>query len=235
MFFVRLGVKSMLLVGMAAWTARYVLFAFGDTGALVWMLYVGILLHGICYDFFFVTGQIYVDKKAPADMRAAAQGFIAFVTLGVGMFIGSWLSGRVVDAYCVDRRARGHDWQRIWLVPAAGAAAVLVLFALFFRSRRRTVNGASSPRRRRHARKRRASAATAWASAAGWIGLARCIWKPAASARSPLVVARAGGHRRGRHRGEAWPRSSRGSPNQLVAVLARHRDVREQQIDRSGA
>ena len=108
------------------------LFALGDNGALVWMLYAGILLHGICYDFFFVTGQIYVDTKAPPDLRAAAQGFIAFVTLGVGMFIGSWVSGRVVDAYRLV--GGGHDWHRIWLVPAAGAAIVLVLFALFFRS-----------------------------------------------------------------------------------------------------
>ncbi len=131
-FFRRLGVKYMLLVGMAAWTARYALFAFGDNGALVWMLYAGILLHGICYDFFFVTGQIYVDQKAPGDLRAAAQGFIAFVTLGVGMLIGSWVSGRVVDAFRVG--ADGHAWQQIWLVPAAGAAAVLLLFALFFRS-----------------------------------------------------------------------------------------------------
>ena len=131
-FFRRLGVKWMLLVGMAAWTARYVLFAYGDNAALVWMLYAGILLHGICYDFFFVTGQIYVDTKAPPDLRAAAQGFIAFVTLGVGMFIGSWVSGRVVDAYRL--AGGGHDWHRIWLVPAAGAAIVLVLFALFFRS-----------------------------------------------------------------------------------------------------
>jgi nucleoside transporter len=130
-FFRRLGVKYMLLVGMAAWTTRYALFAFGDNGALVWMLYAGILLHGICYDFFFVTGQIYVDRKAPDDLRAAAQGFIAFVTLGVGMFIGSWASGRIVDAFSA---GGGHDWQRIWIVPAAASAAVLVLFALFFKS-----------------------------------------------------------------------------------------------------
>ena len=128
-FFRRLGVKYMLLVGMAAWTARYALFATGDTGSLAWMLYLGILLHGICYDFFFVTGQIYVDRKAPGDLRAAAQGFIAFVTLGVGMFIGSWASGRVVDAFAT---GTGHDWSRIWLVPSAGAAVVLVLFALLF-------------------------------------------------------------------------------------------------------
>ena len=131
-FFRRLGVKWMLLVGMAAWTARYTFFAYGNTDALVWMLYGGILLHGICYDFFFVTGQIYVDRRAPGDLRAAAQGFIAFVTLGVGMLIGSWVSGRVVDAF---RVGDAHAWDRIWLVPAAGAAAVLVLFALFFRSR----------------------------------------------------------------------------------------------------
>jgi nucleoside transporter len=130
-FFRRLGVKWMLLVGMLAWTARYAFFAYGNNAELVWMLYAGILLHGICYDFFFVTGQIYVDQKAPSDLRAAAQGFIAFVTLGVGMFIGSWASGRVVDAFVV---GTGHDWGRIWLVPAAGAALVFVLFAVFFRS-----------------------------------------------------------------------------------------------------
>jgi MFS family permease len=130
-FFRRLGVKWMLLVGMAAWTTRYLLFAYGNNGPLVWMLYAGILVHGVCYDFFFVTGQIYVDQKAPADLRAAAQGLIAFVTLGVGMFIGSYLSGMVVDAYAT---SAGHAWDRIWVVPAAGAAGVLVLFALFFQT-----------------------------------------------------------------------------------------------------
>jgi nucleoside transporter len=130
-FFKRLGVKYMLLVGMAAWTTRYLLFAFGNAITQMWMLYAGILLHGVCYDFFFVTGQIYVDRRAPADLRAAAQGLLTFVTWGVGMFIGAWASGRVVDAF---RVTDGHAWDRIWLVPAAGAAAVLVLFALLFGS-----------------------------------------------------------------------------------------------------
>jgi MFS family permease len=140
-FFRRLGVKYMLLVGMAAWVTRYLLFAYGNNAALVWMLYGGIVLHGICYDFFFVTGQIYVDQKAPGDVRAAAQGFITFVTYGVGMLIGSWLSGKVVDRYAsaIDGRV-AHDWNRIWLVPAGGALAVLILFALFFRSDERPLN-----------------------------------------------------------------------------------------------
>jgi len=139
-FFRRLGVKYMLLAGMAAWSARYLLFAGGNNGSLVWMLYAGIVLHGVCYDFFFVTGQIYVDRKAPGDLRAAAQGFIAFATLGVGMFIGSWLSGKVVDAF-------NHQWDRIWLVPAAGAAAVLILFALFFKASEETSSTVPSEER----------------------------------------------------------------------------------------
>ncbi|MCH7684666.1 MAG: nucleoside permease [Gemmatimonadetes bacterium] len=125
-FLIRFGVKKILLVGMLAWTLRYVLFAFGD----VWMLYFGILLHGVCYDFFFVTGQIYVDQKADVKIRAAAQGFIAFVTLGAGLFIGSKISGVVVEAYTT---TGGHDWRTIWLVPAVGAAGVLLLFAAMFR------------------------------------------------------------------------------------------------------
>jgi MFS family permease len=135
----------MLLAGMAAWTARYLLFAYGNNQAMAWMLYGGILLHGICYDFFFVTGQIYVDRKAPADLRAAAQGLIAFVTLGVGMFIGSWASGRTVDAFAVPG---GHAWDRIWLVPAVGAAAVLLLFALLFRAEGAAPRRTTPPRSR---------------------------------------------------------------------------------------
>ncbi|MGZ8490720.1 MAG: nucleoside permease [Gemmatirosa sp.] len=136
-FFARLGVKKMLLIGMAAWTLRYVLFAHGDATSGMWMLYLGLLLHGVCYDFFFVTGQIYVDQRAGLKIRAAAQGFIALVTLGVGQAIGSWLSGVVVDANTTAAAtgAVGHDWRAIWLVPAAGALVVLVLFALLFRPR----------------------------------------------------------------------------------------------------
>ncbi len=134
-FFVRLGVKRMLLVGMAAWALRYVLFAYGDSGSLLWMLYGGIILHGICYDFFFVTGQIYVDQQASIRIRAAAQGFIALVTLGAGQYVGSWVSGMVVEANSVPGPGDVpvHDWTSIWLVPAVGAVAVLLLFAIFFR------------------------------------------------------------------------------------------------------
>lgn len=146
-FFVRLGVKRMLLVGMAAWTARYLLFAYGDVGALAWMLYLGILLHGICYDFFFVTGQIYVDQQADVRIRAAAQGFIALVTLGAGQFVGSWLSGLVVEANATAEVAgvAQHDWMSIWLVPAIGAAVVLLLFALLFHPRERRDEPAAEP------------------------------------------------------------------------------------------
>lgn len=136
-FLLRLGIKRTLLLGMAAWTIRYGLFAFGDTGSLVWMLYAGILLHGVCYDFFFVTGQIYVDRRAHPEIRASAQGFLALVTLGLGLFIGALVSGSVVDMF-TSTGADGvsvHEWRRIWLIPAAAAAAVLVLFAAAFRPR----------------------------------------------------------------------------------------------------
>jgi nucleoside transporter len=134
---VRMGVKKIMLVGMAAWALRYAMFAYGNAGSMVWALYLGILLHGVCYDFFFVTGQIYVDQQAGNNSRSAAQGLIAFVTLGVGLFIGSRVSGNVVDAYAITG-ANGvvtHDWRSIWMVPAVGAAVILVIFAVLLRPR----------------------------------------------------------------------------------------------------
>lgn len=107
-FFARLGVKWMLLVGMLCWGLRYVLFLFGANPSLVAFLYLGIILHGICYDFFFVTAYIYVDKKAPEAMRAKAQGFIALVTLGAGMFVGANLSGWIVDQYSFPKTTPTH-------------------------------------------------------------------------------------------------------------------------------
>lgn len=132
-FFVRLGVKKMLLIGMAAWVMRYVLFAYGNNGALVALLYGGIILHGVCFDFFFVTGQIYVDKSVARGQRAAAQGFIHVVTYGVGQLIGSWAAGAVVDRYAVASDAgTRHLWQTIWTVPAVMAFIVMLLFLIFF-------------------------------------------------------------------------------------------------------
>ncbi len=129
-FFIRLGIKKMLLIGMAAWVVRYAFFAWGDLGGLVWMLYLGIVLHGICYDFFFVTGQIYVDKKADKEIRASAQGFIALLTYGVGLGIGSVLSGKIVDLFTTDG---AKDWTSIWWMPCIFAAFVTVLFYLLFK------------------------------------------------------------------------------------------------------
>jgi nucleoside transporter len=132
-FFRKLGVKWMLIAGMAAWAFRYLLFAFGNATDLVFMFYLGILLHGICYDFFFVTGQIYVDKAAPKEIQASAQGFITLVTYGVGMLIGSWVSGPVVDRYATKvGEAVSHDWTAIWLWPASMAFVIILLFAFFF-------------------------------------------------------------------------------------------------------
>jgi nucleoside transporter len=136
-FLIRVGIKKTLLIGMLAWVVRYVFFAFGDNGSLVSLLYGGILLHGICYDFFFAAGQIYVDKKAPAEIRASAQGFIGFVTYGVGMVVGAYVAGFIVQHYAVvtDGVASGHVWKSIWLIPAAMAGAVLLAFALMFREK----------------------------------------------------------------------------------------------------
>jgi nucleoside transporter len=129
-FFVRLGVKKMLLFAMAAWIVRYLLFGFGDTGSGIWLLYGGIILHGICYDFFFVTGQIYTDERAGEKIRSAAQGMITLATYGVGMLIGFWVAGQVSEHY---KTVDGHNWKNIWMVPAAIAGVVLLIFALFFK------------------------------------------------------------------------------------------------------
>ncbi|HEY0264536.1 MAG TPA: MFS transporter [Granulicella sp.] len=133
-FFRRLGVKYMLVAGMAAWVLRYLFFAYGDASAGMWMLWGGIVTHGICYDFFFVTGQIYIDEKVNANLRAAAQGLITFLTYGVGMFIGAWLSGRVVDHYTLPVAAGEitYNWRSIWIFAAALAGVVLVLFLATF-------------------------------------------------------------------------------------------------------
>jgi nucleoside transporter len=129
-FLQRFGMKITLLIGMLAWACRYVLFSFGDAHGLAFMLIVGIALHGVCYDFFFVSGQIYTDSKAGAQHRSAAQGMITLATYGVGMLIGFWAAGRIDDAYSSGGM---HDWRSIWLYPAAFAAVVFVLFAATFR------------------------------------------------------------------------------------------------------
>lgn len=134
-FLVRLGVKKMLLFGMVAWAARYVLFALGNSDSLIFMFYSGIILHGICYDFFFVTGHIHVDNVAPKKIQASAQGFIALITYGLGLLIGTKISGVVVKMYETEL-ASGvfvHDWKSIWLIPAVMAAVIIIVFAIFFK------------------------------------------------------------------------------------------------------
>ena len=139
-FFARLGVKWMLLVGMGAWVVRYVLFALAAPDAIFWMIALGILLHGICYDFFFVTGQIYVDKKSTPAIRGQAQGFLVFVTYGVGMLIGAQVAGEVYNRFLAGAGAgaltlRLDQWHDFWWIPAGFAAAVMAFFALFFHDR----------------------------------------------------------------------------------------------------
>lgn len=128
-FFLRTwGVRKILLVGMAAWVVRYLLFKFGYEGQ-TWMLYLGVLMHGICYDFFFATGQIYTDQKASPDIRNAAQGLITFATYGLGLTLGSWFSGQVAGKYTTNGII---DWSAMWLVPAGIAAVVLAVFLVLF-------------------------------------------------------------------------------------------------------
>ncbi|MGQ0715531.1 MAG: MFS transporter, partial [Gemmatimonadaceae bacterium] len=142
-FFARLGVKWMLAAGMAAWVLRYLLFALGAPDAVYWMIVGGILLHGICYDFFFVTGQIYVDKKSTPAVRGQAQGFLVLITYGVGMLIGAQLAGNLYNAFLDGAPALTlEEWQGFWYIPAAFAAAVMVFFGLAFRDR---VSGDGAP------------------------------------------------------------------------------------------
>lgn len=144
LFFVRLGVKWMLAVGMGAWVLRYVLFALAAPDAIFWMIAAGILLHGICYDFFFVTGQIYVDKKSTPAIRGQAQGFLVLITYGIGMLIGAQIAGNVYNGFLGDAGALTlEQWRSFWYIPAAFAAAVLLFFVATFRDR--TVTSAGAP------------------------------------------------------------------------------------------
>ena len=131
-FFKRFGFKKTLLVGMLAWGIRYLLFAYGNSGELAFMLIIGIAMHGICYDFFFVSGQIYTDSKAGEKVKSAAQGLITLATYGVGMLVGFYVAGKITDANVIGDGQ--HDWSSIWTFPAIFAAVVLVLFAVFFKN-----------------------------------------------------------------------------------------------------
>ncbi len=134
LLFLRFGVKWMLAIGMGAWVLRYVLFAMGAPDAVFWMVATGILLHGVCFDFFFVTGQIYVDKKSTPAVRGQAQGFLVLVTYGLGMFVGAQIAGALFNAFLGDAPALTLAlWQEFWLVPAGFAFLVLALFVLSFR------------------------------------------------------------------------------------------------------
>lgn len=131
-FFKRFGFKLTIVAGMLAWTIRYFLFAYGNAGDLAFMLILGIALHGICYDFFFVSGQIYTDSKAGEKFKSAAQGLITLATYGLGMLIGFWVAGKVSDMYLFAEG--GHNWTGIWTFPAIFALGVMVLFVIFFKN-----------------------------------------------------------------------------------------------------
>ncbi len=132
--YARFGVKWMLISALLAWIVRFIGFGYGDAGSSEWLLYLAIVLHGVCYDFFFVTGQIYTDNKAGEKVKSAAQGLIYLATYGIGMGIGSWVSGLVADTYTLADGSK--DWTSIWLVPAGISFVVLLLFILFFRDKK---------------------------------------------------------------------------------------------------
>lgn len=135
-FFSRFGFKKTILVGMLAWAIRYVLFAYGNGDDLSLMLIIGIALHGICYDFFFVSGQIYTNSKAGEKYKSAAQGLITLATYGVGMLIGFAVAGWITDNY---KTIEGTtNWQMVWIIPAGIAFAVFLIFALLFNDKNKT-------------------------------------------------------------------------------------------------
>jgi nucleoside transporter len=131
-FFTKFGFKKTILVAMLAWVVRYVLFAYGNVGEFGFMLLIGIALHGICYDFFFVSGQIYTDSKAGDKYKSSAQGLITLATYGIGMLIGFWIAGKISDTYLLEDGS--HLWEQIWLYPSGFALLVLALFAVLFKS-----------------------------------------------------------------------------------------------------
>lgn len=133
-FFSRFGFKKTILLGMLAWAIRYALFAYGNADELSFMLIIGIALHGICYDFFFVSGQIYTDARAGEKYKSSAQGLVTLATYGVGMLIGFWVAGFVTEYY--KQAEVTNIWQQVWIVPAAIAAVIFVLFALFFKEKK---------------------------------------------------------------------------------------------------
>lgn len=142
LIFRRVSVKVILLAGLAAWCIRYALLAYGNADSGMWMFLIAIALHGICYDFFFMTGQLYTDLQAPPNLRSAAQGLIIFLTYGLGMFIGSMISGVAVD-YFTHTNAAGvatRDWQTFWLTSSVGAGVIFLTLALLFRSRAKVEN-----------------------------------------------------------------------------------------------
>lgn len=141
LFFRRLGIKKMLLIGIGSWVIRYLFFAYGNTGSNLWMLYAGIALHGVCYDFFFVTGQIYTDAAAKDTNKNAAQGIITLGTYGMGLLIGSYISGFVTEHYATHvAGVKEYDWKSVWLMPALTAGVVLFAFAAFFSDKKRKSN-----------------------------------------------------------------------------------------------
>jgi nucleoside transporter len=134
----RFTLKTILAAGLLTWAARYLLLALGNAGSLVPLFYIAILVHGICYDFFFMTGQLYTDQEAPAHLRGTAQGFIQFLTYGVGMFLGSVLSGVTIDAFSTGTgEAVVRNWRGFWLTSSIGAFVIFLLVAAVFRSRGR--------------------------------------------------------------------------------------------------